>query len=69
MFKTRLLSGILLIIIAFVTIMSGDYVLLLTLLAVSLIGMRELYSAMGVHKKEQIFWSLQGIWGQLCIME
>lgn len=51
MFKTRLLSGILLVVIAFLTIMAGDYVLLLTLLCVSLIGMRELYSAMGVHKE------------------
>lgn len=51
MFKTRLLSGILLVVIAFLTIMAGDYVLLPTLLCVSLIGMRELYSAMGVHKE------------------
>ena len=46
MFKTRLLSGILLVIIALATIISGDYVLFFTLLAVSLIGMRELYRAM-----------------------
>ena len=39
MFKTRLLSGILLVIIALATIISGDYVLFFTLLAVSLIGM------------------------------
>ena len=42
MFKTRLLSGILLVIIALATIISGGYVLFFTLLAVSLIGMREL---------------------------
>ena len=47
MFKTRLLSGILLVIIALATIISGDYVLFFTLLAVSLIGMRELYSNEG----------------------
>ena len=41
MFKTRLLSGILLVIIALATIISGGYVLFFTLLAVSLIGMRE----------------------------
>ena len=35
MFKTRLLSGILLVIIALATIISGDYVLFFTLLAVS----------------------------------
>ena len=45
MFKTRLLSGILLVIIALATIISGGYVLFFTLLAVSLIGMRELYKA------------------------
>lgn len=33
MFKTRLLSGILLVIIALATIISGDYVLFFTLLA------------------------------------
>ena len=35
MFKTRLLSGILLVIIALATIISGDYVLFFTLLAPS----------------------------------
>ncbi|EJW98964.1 phosphatidate cytidylyltransferase [gut metagenome] len=50
MFKTRLLSGILLVILALVTILSGGYVLFGTLLVVSLIGMRELYIAMKVHE-------------------
>lgn len=63
MFKTRLLSGILLVIIAFVTIMAGNYVLLLTLLGVSLIGMRELYSAMGVHKDGMDILELAGYLG------
>ena len=40
MFKTRLLSGILLVIIALATIISGGYVLFFTLLAVSLIIIR-----------------------------
>ena len=62
MFKTRLLSGIVLVIIALLTIMSGGYVLLLTLLCVSLIGMRELIKA------EWIFWSWPVIWGQFFIM-
>lgn len=52
MFKTRLLSGILLVIIALATIVSGDYVLFFTLLAVSLIGMRELYRAMKVQDEK-----------------
>lgn len=63
MFKTRLLSGILLVIIAFVTIMAGNYVLLLTLLGVSLVGMRELYSAMGVHKDGMDILELAGYLG------
>ena len=59
MFKTRLLSGILLVIIAFVTIFSGGYVLFGTLLLISLIGMRELYIAMHVHEKSPGF--LEGV--------
>ena len=52
MFKTRLLSGILLVIIALATIISGDYVLFFTLLAVSLIGMRELYRSLKVQDEK-----------------
>lgn len=52
MFKTRLLSGILLVILALVTIISGGYVLFFTLLAVSLIGMRELYKAMRIQDEK-----------------
>ena len=51
MFKTRLLSGILLVIAAFLTICSGDIVLLLTLLGISVIGMQELYKVMGVRNE------------------
>lgn len=65
MFKTRLLSGILLVVIAFLTIMTGDYVLLLTLLCVSLIGMRELYNAMGVHKERIDLLELAGYLGAI----
>ena len=50
MFKTRLLSGIMLVIIALFTIISGGYILFFTLLAVSLIGIRELFRAMGVQE-------------------
>ena len=39
-------------IIALATIISGDYVLFFTLLAVSLIGMRELYRAMKVQDEK-----------------
>ena len=43
MFKTRLLSGIVLVILALMIIISGGYVTLFSLLAISLIGMCELY--------------------------
>nr|WP_296081609.1 phosphatidate cytidylyltransferase [uncultured Blautia sp.] len=51
MFKTRLISGILLVIAALLTIISGGYVLFFTLLCISLIGMQELYKAMGIHEE------------------
>lgn len=51
MFKTRLLSGILLVIIALVTVISGGPVLFGTVLAISLIGMSELYKVLDVHNK------------------
>lgn len=52
MFGTRLLSGILLVAIALATIISGGYVLFFTLIAVSLIGMHELYKAMKVKDEK-----------------
>ena len=48
MFKTRLLSGILLVIIALVTVITGGELLFFVLLAVSLIGMAELYKVFGI---------------------
>ena len=51
MFKTRLISGILLVIAALLTIISGGYVLFFTLMCVSAIGMQELYKAMNVRQK------------------
>ena len=50
MFKTRLISGILLVIAALLTIISGGYVLFFTLLCISLIGMQEIYKARGIHE-------------------
>ncbi len=50
MFKTRLLSGILLVAAALLTIISGGYVLFFTLLGVSVIGIQELYKAMKVRQ-------------------
>lgn len=51
MFKTRLLSGIVLVIIAIASVAAGEPVLFGVLLAISLIGVYELYKAMGVHQK------------------
>ncbi|NCB92810.1 MAG: phosphatidate cytidylyltransferase [Clostridia bacterium] len=50
MFKTRLISGIVLVIIALATIICGGPVLFTTLLCVSLIGMQELYKATKVRE-------------------
>lgn len=51
MFKTRLISGIILIIVALVAIISGGPVLFITMLLTSLIGVRELYQVMKVDDK------------------
>ncbi len=51
MFKTRLISGIVLMAVALVTIISGSELLWGTLLAVSLIGLFELYRAAGIQKQ------------------
>ena len=50
MFKTRLISGIVLVIIAFFTIFMGGDVLFATCLAISLIGMTELYKVVKIEK-------------------
>ena len=51
MFKTRLLSGILLVIIALVTVITGGPLLFGVLFLISLIGMTELYKVFGIEKK------------------
>lgn len=50
MFKTRLLSGILLVIIALATIISGGDILFGTLLIISLIGMTEIYKVLEIER-------------------
>lgn len=50
MFKTRLMSGIVLVAVALLTICTGHLVLFMTLLGVSVIGMQELYKAMKVRE-------------------
>ena len=52
MFKTRLLSGIVLVILALFLIISGHEILLFATLAISCIGMFELYRLI---KKENSF--------------
>ena len=51
MFKTRLLSGILLVLIALATIISGGDVLFATLLMISFIGMTEIYKVLEISSK------------------
>lgn len=50
MFKTRLLSGMVLVIIAAIVLISGGYITLFSALAVSLIGMYELYRVFKLEK-------------------
>lgn len=65
MFLTRLISGIVLVAVALVTIIAGGPVLMLTLMAVSLIGMHELYRAIGVEERGVCPLSLAGYAGAL----
>ena len=51
MFKTRLISGIILVALALLTIIAGGTVLFGTLLLISLIGMGEIFRAMKVSEK------------------
>lgn len=50
MFKTRLLSGIVLVILALVLIITGGEVLLVSTLLISLVGMFELYRVFSMEK-------------------
>ena len=52
MFRTRLISGIVLVLIALVVIISGGPVLAATLFAISEIGLFELYRALKIQTKE-----------------
>lgn len=51
MFRTRLISGIVLVIAALVVIITGGPVLAAALLAISIIGMDELYRALGIDDR------------------
>ena len=50
MFKTRLLSGIVLLAVTILLIHFGGYVLLIASAAIALIGLMELYRVLGIHK-------------------
>lgn len=62
MFKTRLMSGIVLVAIALLVIITGGNLLLGVMAAVSLIGMFELYRVFDVHK------SVAGVVGYLAAL-
>lgn len=51
MFKTRLLSGILLVVIALFTVISGGGILFATLFIISMIGLSELYKVFEIQNK------------------
>ena len=51
MFKTRLLSGILLVVIALITVITGGNVLFATLFLISMIGVYELYRVFEIEHK------------------
>lgn len=50
MFKTRLLSGIILVAVTILLIITGGWVLLAGVLFISLVGQFELYRVLGIHK-------------------
>jgi phosphatidate cytidylyltransferase len=59
MFRTRLLSGIILLAVMITVVITGGNVLFTVLLAISLIGMSELYKVVGMNK------AMPGILGYL----
>lgn len=63
MFVTRLISGIVLVILALLTICSGGYILAATLLVTSLIGVFELYRVAKVQKKDDVLLACIGYLG------
>ncbi|MCD8022681.1 MAG: phosphatidate cytidylyltransferase [Lachnospiraceae bacterium] len=52
MFRTRLISGIVLVLIALAVIITGGPVLAMTLLVISVIGMHELYRALKIEDEK-----------------
>lgn len=58
MFKTRLISWIILFVVIFLVLFLGGPVLLLASMIVSVLGMRELYNAMGIKRDSVTFLEL-----------
>lgn len=52
MFRTRLLSGIVLVILALILLITGGNVLSASLLVISIIGLHELYRALGIEDQK-----------------
>ena len=65
MFVTRLISGIVLVAVALLTICSGGWILYGTLTIVSLIGMFELYRAVKVQKQGENLLAVVGYLGMI----
>lgn len=61
MFGTRLLSSIVLVLIALVTLFTGGYLLAAVCLCISMIAYNELMKACGIHTKGQKINALEGI--------
>lgn len=51
MFVTRLISGIILLVLAGAAIVAGGDILFITLITISLIGLSEIYRILNIHKK------------------
>jgi phosphatidate cytidylyltransferase len=68
MFRTRLISGIVLVLIALAVIITGGPVLAATLLVISLIGLEELYRALGVEDGKGKFSPLAAVGFLGCIV-
>ena len=63
MFKTRLISGIMLVAAAVLSIGVGGWLLFFVLAAVSAVGMLELFRAMGVCEKQMNLLAGTGFFG------
>jgi phosphatidate cytidylyltransferase len=62
MFRTRLISGIVLLIITIAVVILGDDLLFGVLLVISMIGLYELYKIVNIHR------ALPGILGYICCL-